>query len=151
MTAGPWVLWDHAEIEKTNLILLDSRIKRWGLVEQILRLHKVWCSRLEVIIFNVLWNIKTKYVKLIYKVRWNCGLHYFENCWASLLFHKHTYWLVHFTQSSGQCWVQTLTWVIQCAECRSAATEWEWSKEVLAPSYLENSSYSLPIELVGVW
>ena len=51
---GLWVLWDHAEIEKTNLILLESRIKRWGLVEQILSLYKVWCSWLEVIIVNVL-------------------------------------------------------------------------------------------------
>ena len=153
MMAGPcnglWVLWDHAEIEKTNLILLESRIKRWGLVEQILSLYKVWCSWLEVIIVNVLWNIKTKYMSnSSIKVRWNRGLHYFENCWASLLFHKHTYWLVHYTKSSGQCWVQTLLWAMHCAECRSAATEWVQSKEVLAPSYLEDSSLILPMELV---
>ena len=153
MMAGPcnglWVLWDHAEIEKTNLILLESRIKRWGLVEQILSLYKVWCSWLEVIIVNVLWNIKTKYMSnSSIKVRWNRGLHYFENCWASLLFHKHTYWLVAYIILKAVVSAEFKLFHESYNAQNADLLQQNGNKNqgVLARSYLENSSNSVRLQ-----
>ena len=160
MMAGPcnglWILGDHSEVEKTNLILLDSRIKRWGFVEQILRLYKVWCSWLEVIMVYVLWNIKTKYVKLklIYKSE--------MELWSSL------FWKLLSIPTISQAYILTSTlyskqWseqgvrMVRVLSSNSSfshtmrrmqicCNRTEKNQGVLAPSYLENSSYSVHLQ-----